>query len=191
MFFTMYIMFFSNALQMDKKRLRKRRLVLIRAAASLASSMVMQYVRSRQRKKGKKKKEGIAYGPIVDRDEKRIDFLNNQIYKDDMTCQRTLRLTRASFFSLCQHLRERSLLRDTVHICIEEQVAMFLITVGHNLRNRDVAAIFNRSGEPVSRYFGLVLHAIGKLKDELIRPPSLETPTKIAGDSRWDPYFKV
>ncbi|KAM0921183.1 hypothetical protein ACQ4PT_007073 [Festuca glaucescens] len=174
---------------MDKKMSRKRRLVLIRAAASLASSMVMQYVRSRLRKKGKKK-EGIAYGPIVDRDEKRIDFLNNQIYKDDMTCQRTLRLTRASFFSLCQDLRERSLLRDTVHICIEEQVAMFLITVGHNLRNRDVAAIFNRSGEPVSRYFGLVLHAIGKLKDELIRPPSLETPTKIAGDPRWDPYFK-
>jgi hypothetical protein len=178
---------------MDKKRLRKRRLKLIRAAASLASSMVTMYVRSRRSRQSKlrRKKEGIAYGPIVDRDEKRIDFLNNQIYKDDMTCQRTLRLTRASFFGLCQVLRERSLLRDTVHICIEEQVAMFLITVGHNLRNRDVAAIFNRSGEPVSRYFGLVLHAIGELKDELIRPPSLETPTKIAGDPRWDPYFKV
>jgi len=171
---------------MDKKRLRKRRLMLIRAAASMASSMVMLYVRSRLRRK----RESIAYGPIVARDEKRIAFLNNQIYKDDITCQRTLRLTRASFFSLCQLLRERSLLRDTVHICIEEQVAMFLITVGHNLRNRDVSAIFNRSGEPVSRYFGLVLHAIGKLKDELIRPPSLDTPTKIAGDPRWDPYFK-
>lgn len=159
---------------------------LIRAAASLASSMVKLYVRSRLRRK----KESISYGPFIVRDEKRIDFLNNQIYKDDLTCQRTLRLTRASFFSLCQVLRERSLLRDTVHMCIEEQVAMFLITVGHNLRNRDVAAIFNRSGEPVSRYFGLVLHAIGKLRDELIRPPSSETPTKIAGDPRWDPYFK-
>lgn len=171
---------------MDKKRSRRRRLRLIRAAASLASSMVKLYVRSRLRRK----KESISYGPFIVRDEKRIDFLNNQIYKDDLTCQRTLRLTRASFFSLCQVLRERSLLRDTVHMCIEEQVAMFLITVGHNLRNRDVAAIFNRSGEPVSRYFGLVLHAIGKLRDELIRPPSSETPTKIAGDPRWDPYFK-
>ncbi|KAM0856414.1 hypothetical protein ACQ4PT_049155 [Festuca glaucescens] len=114
---------------MDKKRFRKRTLKLIRAAASLASSMVMLYVRSRLRRK----KEGIAYGPIVERDKKTIDFLNNQIYKDDMTCQRTLRFTRMIW---------------------------------------------------------LVLHAIGELKDELIRPPSLETPTKIASNPKWDPYFK-
>ncbi|XP_044347875.1 uncharacterized protein [Triticum aestivum] len=172
---------------MDKERFRKRRLMLIKAAASVSSCMVMLYVRPRLQRK----KESISYGPIEARDKKRIAFLNNQIYKDDITCQTTLRLTRASFFGLCQVLRERSLLRDTVHICIEEQVAMFLITVGHNLRNRVVSAIFNRSGEPVSRYFGLVLHAIVHLRDEFISPPSLETPTRIAGDPRWDPYFKV
>jgi hypothetical protein len=92
---------------------------------------------------------------------------------------------------LCQVLRERSLLRDTLHVCVEEQVAMFLNTVGHNLKNRLVGTNFTRSGETVSRYFGLVLHAIGQLSNELIRPPSLETPSKIAGNPRWDPYFKV
>ncbi|KAM3329114.1 hypothetical protein ACQJBY_026282 [Aegilops geniculata] len=171
---------------MDKERFRRRRLMLIKAAASVSSSMVMLYVRPRLQRK----RESISYGPIEARDKKRIAFLNNQIYKDDITCLTTLRLTRASFFGLCQVLRERSLLRDTVHICIEEQVAMFLITVGHNLRNRVVAAIFNRSGEPVSRYFGLVLHAIVQLRDEFIRQQSVEIPTKIAGDPRWDPYFK-
>ncbi len=68
---------------------------------------------------------------------------------------------------------------------------MFLHTVGHNLRNRLVHTNYDRSGEKVSRYFNKVLNAIGELRDELIRPPSLDTPTKIAGNPRWDPYFKV
>nr|AAM23241.1 Putative transposase [Oryza sativa Japonica Group]AAM47612.1 Putative transposase [Oryza sativa Japonica Group]ABB46678.2 transposon protein, putative, CACTA, En/Spm sub-class [Oryza sativa Japonica Group] len=36
---------------------------------------------------------------------------------------------------------------DTIHMCIEEQVAMFLHTVGHNLRNRLVRTNYGRSGE--------------------------------------------
>jgi hypothetical protein len=27
-------------------------------------------------------------------------------------------------------------LQDTVHLCVEQQVAMFLNTIGHNVRNR-------------------------------------------------------
>lgn len=69
-------------------------------------------------------------------------------------------------------------------------MAMFLNTVGHNLRNRLVGTNYGRSGETVSRYFNKVLRAIGELRAELIRPPSLETPSKIAGNPRWDPYFK-
>jgi hypothetical protein len=61
---------------------------------------------------------------------------------------------------------------------------MFLNTVGHNLKNRVVGTNFTRSGETVSRYFGLVLRAIGQISSELIQPPSLETPAKIAGNPR-------
>ena len=89
------------------------------------------------------------------------------------------------------YFRDRGLLEDTIHMCVEQQVAMFLNTVGHNLRNRLVATNFGRSGETVSRYFHLILHAVGELRAEYIRPSSLENPTKIAGDPRWDPYFKV
>jgi hypothetical protein len=66
-------------------------------------------------------------------------------------------------------------------MCVEQQVAMFLNTVGHNLRNRLVGTNFDRSGEIVSRYFNRVIHAIGELRSDYIRPSSLETPTKIAG----------
>ncbi|XP_044456337.1 uncharacterized protein [Triticum aestivum] len=58
-----------------------------------------------------------------------------------------------------------------------------LASPGDTLRN-------GRSGEVVSRYFQRVLHAIGELRDDLIRKPSLETQTKIEGNYRWDPYFK-
>ena len=102
-----------------------------------------------------------------------------------------LRLERAVFFRFCSLFRNRGLLRDTIHMCVEEQVAMFLNTVGHNLRNRLVVTNYDRSNETVSRYFKIVLHAIGELRNDFIRPPSLETPAKIAGNSRWDPYFKV
>nr|CAE03671.3 OSJNBa0042N22.14 [Oryza sativa Japonica Group] len=71
-----------------------------------------------------------------------------------------------------------------------EQVAMFLHTFGHNVRNRVVATNFYRSGETISRYFNLVLHAVGELRKELIRPPSITTPSKILGNPMWDPYFK-
>ncbi len=76
-------------------------------------------------------------------------------------------------------------------MCVEQQVAMFLNTVEHNLKNRLVATNYDRSGETVSRYFNKVLHAIGQLRNEFIRPPSSTTPSKIAGNPRWDPYFKV
>jgi hypothetical protein len=76
-------------------------------------------------------------------------------------------------------------------MCIKEQVALFLNIVGHNLRNRLVDTNFHRSGETVSRYFSKVLRAVGALGKELIRPPSLDTPRKIAGNPWWDLYFKV
>jgi hypothetical protein len=80
---------------------------------------------------------------------------------------------------------------NTIHMCVEQQVAMFLHTIGHNVRNRVIATNFGRSSETVSRYFNKVLHAAGELRKDYIRPPSLATPAKIAGNPKWDPYFKV
>lgn len=150
-------------------------------------SMMAVVVESRKRKR----REHITYGPMFDRDRMRIEYLYNKIWKNDTTCINMLRLRREPFFRFCKLLRDRQLLQDTIHMCVEHQVAMFLNTVWHNLRNRLVATNFDRSGETVSRYFNLVLHAIGELRNELIRKPSMETPTKIQGNYRWDPYFQV
>jgi hypothetical protein len=74
---------------------------------------------------------------------------------------------------------------------VEEQVAMFLHVVGHNQRFRVIHQTWRRSVETVSRYFKEVLYAIGELRQEMIRPPSSETPLKIRNSHRWYPYFKV
>jgi hypothetical protein len=68
---------------------------------------------------------------------------------------------------------------------------MFLYTIGHNERNVVVGKNFKRSGETASHYFKLVLRAIGELRYDLIRPPSLETSVKILRNPRWYPYFEV
>jgi len=169
---------------------QKIKTVVCAAAAYVVLSMMAMIIQSRKRKRAASRVR-ITYAPMEARDKMRADYLNTKIWKDDTTCMDMLRLNRACFFKLSTLFRERGLLQDSIHLCVEEQVAMFLHTVGHNLRNRVVGHNFHRSGETVSRYFNKVLCAVGELRGDLIRPPSLQTPTKIAGNHRWDPYFKV
>jgi hypothetical protein len=122
------------------------------AAAHMLLSMMAMVVASRKRKCDETR-VGISYGPIVQRDRMGMEYLDAKIWKNDIACINMLRLGRDSFFRFCKVFRDRGLLED---MCIEEQVALFLNTVGHNLRNRLVAANFDRSGETVSRYFNKV-----------------------------------
>jgi hypothetical protein len=121
------------------------------AAAHLLLSMMVVAIESRKRKHHSHTLIGqISYGPIEDRDRSRIDYLNNKIWKNDVICVNMLRLNKCSFFHFCDLIRECGLLQDTVHMCVEQQVAMFLHTIGHNVKNRVVDTNFSRSGETVS-----------------------------------------
>jgi hypothetical protein len=50
---------------------------------------------------------------------------------------------------------------------------------------------FRRSIETISCYFNQVLYAIGELRQEMIKPPSGDIPSKIRYSKRWYLYFKV
>lgn len=169
---------------------KRTKVVICAAAAYMLLSMMVMIIKSRKRKR-RARRIGISYAPMDQRDRMRLEYLNNKIWKDDTTCVNMLRLNRAKFFRFSNLFRDCGLLQDTVHMCVEQQVAMFLNTVGHNLRNSLVGTNFDRSEETVSCYFNKVFHAIGELRGELIRPPTLDTPSKIVGNSRWDPDFKV
>ncbi|XP_071681035.1 protein ALP1-like [Lolium perenne] len=138
----------------------------------------------------KKRRARISYGPMHERDRQHIEYLNSKFWQCDVTCRNMLRFERAPFFRSCNILRDRKLLEDSVHVSVEQQLAMFFHTIGHNVRNRVVATNFGRSFWTISVYFRRVLHAIGELRNEYIMPPSPDTPEKIAGNPRFDPYFK-
>jgi hypothetical protein len=102
-----------------------------------------------------------------------------------------LRMRRSPFDELVKRFRERGLLSHNIHTYVEEQVAMFLHVVGHNQRFRVMHNTFRRSIETICRYFNQVLYAIRDLRQEMIKPPSGEIPSKIRYSKRWYPYFKV
>lgn len=165
-----------------------RRLLIVQAAALvtaiyafLVSTLAMAFDQTPR----------LTYGPMSQRDQERQIYLNRIYNSTDTECVDMLRMRRAPFFELCNLLRTRHLLSDSIHSSVEEQVAMFLHVVGHNQRFRVVHQSFVRSIETVSRYFREVLFAIGELRNDMIRPPSNETSPKIMGSSRWYPYFKV
>jgi hypothetical protein len=135
---------------------------------------------------------GQKYSPLVERDLYRTNVLIRLINTSDATCIKQLRMSRAVFYKLCDRLRHKKLLIDTLHVSVEEQVAMFLYVVGQHHTNSSVGFWFSRSSETVSRYFNIVLRAIGELARDLIYLRSTDTHTKITSSpNRFHPYFEV
>lgn len=133
----------------------------------------------------------MLLGRRIDMDIARESNLRYIYHSTDTNCSNQLRMKRAPFFRLGNLFRERELLKDSIHTSIEEQVAMFLLIVGHNTRFRALQSIFRRSIEVISRYFKTVLYAVGELRGEMIRPPSTNIHPKIQENTRFNPYFKV
>src|SRR5687767_10323667 len=128
----------------------QRRMLVIKAAAFV--SVIYAYFMSRLRV-AHNSQTRITYAPMSAMDEERQANLNKNFNGNDIECVNMLRMRRAPFFNLCNLLRDRNLLRDTINSTVEEQVAMFLHVVGHNQRFRVIHQTFRRSMKTVSRYF--------------------------------------
>ncbi|TVU04908.1 hypothetical protein EJB05_48052, partial [Eragrostis curvula] len=165
----------------------QRRMTVVKAAAFV--TVIYAWLMAMLRMGGGSSAR-ITYGPLSAMDEERQKNLNKIYNCNDIECVNMLRMRRAPFFNLCNLLRSRNLLRDSINSCVEEQVAMFLHVVGHNQRFRVIHTNWRRSIETVSRYFREVLYAIGELRGEMIRPPGNETHSRIRTSPRWYPYFK-
>lgn len=137
------------------------------------------------------RRKAVKYAPMLNRDIARELRLNRLYNGTEAHCISELRMRKLVFHKLCAHLRSRGLLVDTLHVTVEEQVAMFIHAVGHNWSNRSIGFEFNRSGETVSRYFNAVLDALCLLARDLIRIKSTETHIKITSSPRFHPYFEV
>ena len=81
------------------------------AAAHVVLSMMAIVIRARKRKRHGHAPVGqITYAPIDERDRKRTEYLNDKIWKNDVTCVNMIRLSRASFFRFCKLIRDRDAL---------------------------------------------------------------------------------
>ena len=101
-------------------RSTRRRQLVSRGAALVAVITAWLFVRFRRLSSSRR---GITYGPLSARDEERNRNLSFIYHSDDRRCVELLRMRKAPFFQLCDLFRNRALLRDSIHMSIEEQVA--------------------------------------------------------------------
>ncbi|KAL0539285.1 hypothetical protein IC582_023481 [Cucumis melo] len=82
-------------------------------------------------------------------------------------------MDRRTFAILCHLLRNVAGLSSTEIVDVEEMVAMLLHVLAHDVKNRVIQWKFVRSDETVSRHFNIVLLAVVRLYEELIKRPVL------------------
>uniref|UniRef100_A0A9I9E610 DUF8040 domain-containing protein n=1 Tax=Cucumis melo TaxID=3656 RepID=A0A9I9E610_CUCME len=95
------------------------------------------------------------------------------IHESDLVCRQSTRMDRRTFAILCHLLRNVAGLSSTEIVDVEEMVAMFLHVLAHDVKNRVIQREFVLSGETVSRHFNIVLLAVVRLYEELIKRPVL------------------
>ncbi|CAN1162488.1 hypothetical protein LINPERHAP2_LOCUS24528 [Linum perenne] len=117
----------------------------------------------------------------------RRGFLFSITRANDVNCLIMLRMRRQIFWRLCKVLVEAGGLERTKNIEVDEMVAMLLLTIGHNAKNRTCQVLLHRSGETVSRTIKCVLKAILKLHATFLAKPT-PVPTDCT-DHIWK-YFQ-
>ncbi|KAA0033168.1 putative nuclease HARBI1 [Cucumis melo var. makuwa] len=92
-------------------------------------------------------------------------------------------MDRRCFGILYHLLRTIARLTSTKVVDVEEMIAMFLHILAHDMKNRVIQRHFMRSGETIFRHFNMVLLAIIRLHDELLKKPQ-PVPNNCT-DQRW------
>ncbi|TYK06174.1 retrotransposon protein [Cucumis melo var. makuwa] len=105
------------------------------------------------------------------------------IHESDLVCRQSTRMDRRTFAILCHLLRNMAGLSSTEIVDVEEMVAMFLHVLAHDVKNRVIQREFVRSGETVSQHFNIVLLAVLRLYEKLIKRPVPVTSN--CNDQRW------
>ena len=109
-------------------------------------------------------------------------------------CHEMFRMTLDLFYHLVDELKHYGYLKEGKgRVDVQEAVAIFLYTVGHNTRMRPVADRFQHSTETVDRKFRRVLRAVHTWGQHLIKPDPnvVGLPEHLRGNNKYDPWFEV
>ncbi|CAL1354871.1 unnamed protein product [Linum trigynum] len=105
----------------------------------------------------------------------------------DISCTMLVRMNCKTFQKLCTLLRDVGGLRCSWNIEIDEMVAIFLYTIAHNEKNRQLQVTFRRSGETICKVIKTVLNSVLKLHSLLLRKP--KPVLEDSDDPKWK-HFK-
>ncbi|XP_019158190.1 PREDICTED: uncharacterized protein LOC109154905 [Ipomoea nil] len=136
---------------------------------------------------GERIEHPLARRPITSRG---YNYIQNVLAEDSDNFRQVYRMYPNVFLKLCHIIREKTLLKDTRYITVEEMVATFLLTVGQNSRYCHTRETFYRSHFATSKNFNKVLKALNTIAPEMMVKPSFTVPTRIRESTRFYPYFK-
>ncbi|KAF6173603.1 hypothetical protein GIB67_022962 [Kingdonia uniflora] len=87
-----------------------------------------------------------------------------------------MRIDPDSFRSVVAHFRDTGLLKDSMHIDVEEKLAIFMHIIAHKMSNRAANSRFQHSTATTSKIFYEVLDAMMIFQKEMIVPPKFDQP---------------
>ena len=106
-------------------------------------------------------------------------------------CLEILRMNKQAFLRICEHFKNKIWLKDSRYIKVEEKMAMFLMTLNHNVRNRVTKRRFNHSTQTIHHYFHEVLEAMLLFEREMIVLTPVTEVTENHPHQRLREVFKV
>jgi hypothetical protein len=83
------------------------------------------------------------------------DFVNGTLKGHPIVFQEEFLMKKHTFLRLC-HLLSGAGLKDSIHMQVKEQVAIFIWITGHNESNRGAQRRFQHSAETISRYVQVI-----------------------------------
>lgn len=90
----------------------------------------------------------------------RINYIDRLVNQIDVTCINKIWMNMRIFHKLCFYLESRGYIRDTKHINVIEQVAIFLYILAHHEKMSVISTYFQRSTESISRYVHMIRNRI-------------------------------
>ena len=106
-------------------------------------------------------------------------------------CYELMRMENHGFISLCHMFQEKKWLVDSKHLSVEEKMAIFLMTISQNLRNRLLKNKFQHLGQTIPKYFHEVLVAMMSFSREMITPSSFNDNSNGISNCWLRQIFKV
>ncbi|KAL2471254.1 Uncharacterized protein Adt_39390 [Abeliophyllum distichum] len=106
------------------------------------------------------------------------DYIHKVLKEDPEHFRKMYRMYPNVFLKLCIIIREKTPLRDTRYICVEEMFATFLLTVGQNSQYCLTRKTFGRAHSTSSRNFNKILKALNTIASDMMVKPGSTVPSK-------------